>query len=90
MNKHQDVSQDGVHVVFGEETAFWNANCEELSARYPGKWLLIRGSEVVDALDTFSQAARKLRKLNAIALIQPVDPGMARDTIFLATVHPVG
>ena len=90
MNKQRDVSQDEVHVVFGEETAFWKANCEELSARYPGKWLLIRGSEVVDALDTFSEAARALRELKAIALIQPVDPGMAKDAIFLATMHLVG
>ena len=90
MNKQHDVNQGEVYVVFGEETAFWNANRDELSARYPGKWLLIRGSEVVDALDTFSEAARKLRELNAIALIQPVDPGMARDAIFLATMHPVG
>ena len=90
MNKQRDASQDEVHVVFGEETAFWNANRDELSAQYPGKWLLIQRSEVVDALDTFSEAARKLRELNAIALIQPVDPGMARDAIFLATMHPVG
>ena len=90
MNKHQDVSQDGVHVVFGEETAFWNANCEELSARYPGKWLLIRGSEVVDALDTFSQAARKLRELNAIALIQPVEAEMAKDAALLPSIYVAG
>ena len=86
MNKQHDVNQGEVHVVFGEETAFWKANCEELSARYPGKWLLIHGSEVVDALDTFSEAARALRGLNAIALIQPVDPGMTKDAIFLATI----
>ena len=61
MNKQRDVSQDEVHVVFGEENAFWKANCEELSARYPGKWLLIRGSEVLDVLDTFSEAAHALR-----------------------------
>ena len=85
MNKQPNTSQDGVHVVFGEETAFWNANRDELSARYPGKWLLIQGSEVVDALDTFSQAARALRELDAIALIQPVDPGMARDAILLGS-----
>ena len=83
MNKQSHAGQDEAHIVFGEETAFWNANRHDLSVKYPGKWLLIQGSEVVNALDTFSEAARALRNLDAIALIQPVEPGMARDAVFL-------
>ena len=90
MNKQRDVSQDDVHVVFGEETAFWKANREELSARYPGKWLLIRGSEVLDVLDTFSEAAHALREMNDIALIQPVEAGMAKNAIGLPSVRVTG
>ena len=90
MNKQPDVGQDGVHVVFGEETAFWNANRDELSARYPGKWLLIQGSRVVSVQDTFSEAARALRELDAIALIQPVEAEMAKDSILLPSIYVAG
>ena len=89
VNTQRNVTPE-VHVVFGEETAFWNANRQELSVRYPGKWLLIRGSEVIGAFGTFSQAAQVSREMNVIALIQPVEPGMAKDTILLPSVYAVG
>ena len=55
-----------------------------------GKWLLIRGSEVLDALDTFSEAAHALREMNDIALIQPVEAGMAKNAIGLPSVRVTG
>ena len=37
---------------FPIEVAFWEANKEELTRRYPGKYLIIRGEEIQGVLDT--------------------------------------
>ena len=40
---------------FPIEVAFWEANKEDLTRRYPGKYLIIRGEEVQGVLDTIEE-----------------------------------
>ena len=62
---------------FPVEVAFWETNKEELSKQYPGKYLIIRGEEVQEVLDTIEEVrlADQQELMDNPALVRHVDDG---------------
>ena len=62
---------------FPVEVAFWEANKEELRKQYLGKYLIIRGEEVQQVLDTIEEVrlADQQELMDNPALVRYVNNG---------------
>ena len=75
---------------FPVEVAFWEANKEALTQQYPGKYLIIRGEEVREVLDTIEEVrlADQQELMDNPALVRHVDDGKTiYYSYFQATDH---
>ena len=59
------VKERDAEVLLEEELTFWNSNQDSLRERYPNRWLLIKGNEVLGDYETYEELIVADRELNA-------------------------
>jgi hypothetical protein len=59
---------------FETEIAYWESHQHELTKKYPGKFLIIRGTEVCKVLDTIEELAQEFQEE------YQVNPFLCRET----------
>ena len=66
------VKERDTEVLLEKELTFWDSNQDSLRKRYPNRWLLIRGDEVLGDYETYDELIVADREMDA-PLIKFVD-----------------